>query len=174
MLHTGIWNIPMQSCTYPWSLRLPPCSLPEWWLHPWSLRLLPVQFTRAFVISSAPAPPGSWPGWFSKCWCLCVPPVRSFRPQCRDGFNMTLQVSSVMLCCVVLTLACPEIVPFALPCCLSYICFGARCAWSNRLCVEFSVVSCFRLPTSFADNSKYEGTKGGWGWSNRRYQSQIK
>ena len=24
MLHAGIWNIPMKSCTYPWPLRLPP------------------------------------------------------------------------------------------------------------------------------------------------------
>ena len=62
MLHTGIRNIPMKSCTYPWSLRLPP-----------------VQFTRVMVASlvTAPAtrcslperlsyllrlPPGIWPG----------------------------------------------------------------------------------------------------------------
>ena len=74
-----------------------------------------------------------------------------FSPRMSWWFNMPLQVSSVMLCWVVLTLACPEIVPFALPCCLSYICFGARSAWSNRLCIEVSVVSCFRLPVPFAN-----------------------
>ena len=76
-------------------------------------------------------------------------PLLFFSPTMSWCLNMTLQVFAVMLCWMVLTLACPEIVPFALPCCLSYICFGARCAWSNRLCVEFSVVSCFPLPTSF-------------------------
>ena len=34
MLHTGIWNIPIKTCTYPWSLRLPP-----------------VQFTKMMVAS---------------------------------------------------------------------------------------------------------------------------
>ena len=34
MLRTGIWNIPTKSCTYPWSLRLPP-----------------VQFTKMMVAS---------------------------------------------------------------------------------------------------------------------------
>ena len=55
MLHTGIWNIPMKSCTYPWSLRLPP-----------------VQFTRVMVASlvSVPATRAVY---------------RSFRPQCRAG-----------------------------------------------------------------------------------------
>ena len=97
------------------------CSSADWLSDSWSLRLPPVQFTRVFAHN--------------------VVMIQ----------YMTLQVSSVMLRWVVLTLACPEIVPFALPCCLSYICFGALCAWSNRVCVEFSIVSCFRLPTSFAD-----------------------
>ena len=84
--------------------------------------------------------------------CTCYPcSLPEFSPTMLWWFNMTLQVSSVMLCWKVLTLACPEIVPLALPCCLSYNCFGARCAWSNRFCIEFSVVGCFRLPTSFAD-----------------------
>ena len=113
MLHTGIWNIPTKSCTYPWSLRVPP-----------------VQSSRLIVGSPCSLP--------------------EFSPTMSWCFNVTLQVFAVMLCWMVLTLACPEIVPFALQCCLSYICFGARCAWSNRLCVEFSVVSVFPLPTKSA------------------------
>ena len=91
---------------------------------------------------------------FADTFCGSVFPRLSllfFSPTTSWCFNMTLQVFAVMLCWMVLTLACPETVPFALPCCLSCICFGARCAWSNRLCVEFRVVSCFPLPTSFAD-----------------------
>ena len=126
--HHLVWCCTRAYETLPWkAVPIPglcachPCSLPEWWLQPWSLRLPPVQFT-----------------------------IRSSRPTMSWWFNMTLQVSSVMLCWVVLALACPEIVPFALPCCLSYICFGAGCAWSNRVYIEFNLVRCFRLPTSFA------------------------
>ena len=54
-LHAGIWNIPMKSCTYPWSLRLPP-----------------VQFTRVMVASLVSAP-------------STRAVYRSFCPQCRDG-----------------------------------------------------------------------------------------
>ena len=166
-------KIPMKSCAYPWSLGLcacHPCSLPEWWLHPWSLRLLPVQFTRAFVISSAPAPwqlarlifkmlvstraagavqqiPCRIPGL-----CACHPcSLPEFRPQCSDGSIWRCRFRRS--CCVewFSRWLVPEIIPFAFPCCLSCICFGAGCAWWNRLCVEFSVVSCFRLPRFFAD-----------------------
>ena len=58
MLHTGmwriprrssIWNIPMKSCTDPWSLRLHRCSSADWLSDPWPLRLSPVQFTRVMV-----------------------------------------------------------------------------------------------------------------------------
>ena len=99
---------------------------------------------------------------FSVVTCCCLrirfadqsfPPLSLlfFAPTMSWCFNMTLQDFAVMLCWVVFTPACPEIVLFALPCCLSYICLGARCAWSNRVCGEFSVVRFFRLPTSFAD-----------------------
>ena len=33
MLHTGIRNIPMKSCTYPWSLRLPPVQFAGVFAH---------------------------------------------------------------------------------------------------------------------------------------------
>ena len=88
MLHTGLWNIPKKSCTYPWSLRLPP-----------------VQSSRLIVGSPCSLP--------------------EFSPTMSWCFNMTLQVFAVMLCWMVLALACPETVPFALPCCLPCICFGA-------------------------------------------------
>ena len=168
--HHIVWCCARAYETFQWK-AVPILGLPERWLHPWSLRPLPVQFTRAFVIlSSAPVPLQLARLIFkmlvSACAALAVQQIASripglyachpcslpeFSPTMSWWFNMTLQVSSVILCWVVLTLACPEIVPVALPCCLSYICFGARCAWSNRLCVEFSVVSGFRLPTSFAD-----------------------
>ena len=100
--------------------------------------------------------------WLNRFWlcikrstvtCCCLPtrfadqssrvcPCSSFRPQCRCFLNMTLQVFAVMLCWMVLALACPEIVPFALPCCLSYICFGARFVWSNRLFQRCQCFSC--------------------------------
>ena len=106
---------------------------------------------------------------FADTFCGSVFPRLSllfFSPTTSWCFNMTLQVFAVMLCWMVLTLACPETVPFALPCCLSCICFGARCAWSNRLCVEFRVVSCFPLPTSFANLYGFwypqKMTWGGW------------
>ena len=57
----GYRNIPRKSCTYPWSLRLPP-----------------VQFTRLMVrslVSALRQPPSSLPSWFSKCGCPRLPPV---------------------------------------------------------------------------------------------------
>ena len=45
MLHTGVWKIPLKSCTYPWSLS-----------DPWSLRLPPVPFTKMMVESLVSAP----------------------------------------------------------------------------------------------------------------------
>ena len=135
MLRTGIWSIPTKSCTYPWSLRLPP-----------------VQFTRVMAASLVSAP-ATRAVYQSVChiFCACPPAVArlifkmlvsaratgavqqigsripglctchpcslpEFSPTMSWWFNMTLQVSSVMLCWVALTLACPEIVPFALPC----------------------------------------------------------
>ena len=164
MLRTGIWNIPMKSCAYPWFTRAMVASL------------VSAPATRAVYqgvchIIFCALPPCSWPGWFSKCWCLRVPPVqfsrllvgslvsapatravyRGFRPQCSDGSIWRCRFRRS--CCVewFSRWLVPEIIPFAFPCCLSCICFGAGCAWWNRLCVEFSVVSCFRLPASFAD-----------------------
>ena len=57
MLHTGIRNIPMKSCTYPWSLRLPP-----------------VQFTRVMVASLVTAP-ATRAVYQSVCHIFCACPL---------------------------------------------------------------------------------------------------
>ena len=56
---------------------------------------------------------------------------------------------------VVFRLVRLRIVPFSVPCCPSYFCFGLRCACLNRfwLCVKLSAVTCCCLPTRFADQS---------------------
>ena len=176
MLHTGmwripmrssIWNIPMKSCTDPWSLRLHRCSSADWLSDPWPLRLSPVQFTRVMVGSlvlatATHAVPDRESGFaffitsLRPCHLCCRVSLNS-KPTPSWQFDISPQALRSSFCfnLVVFRLVRLRIVPFSVPCCPSYFCFGLRCAWLNRfwLCIKRNTVTCCCLPTRFADQS---------------------
>ena len=63
----GIWNIPKKSCTYPWSLRLPP-----------------VQFTRVMVASLVSAP-ATRAVYQSVCHIFCACPLAVGQVDFQNG-----------------------------------------------------------------------------------------
>ena len=124
LLHTGIWNIRIKSCTYSWSLRQHRCSSAGWLSNLWSMRVPPVQFTRVMVESLVSAPatravyqighilcPAPWrSSWFSNCWCLRLPPAQfsklivgslvSAPPVQSTGVMVESLVSAAATCCL--------------------------------------------------------------------------
>ena len=177
MLHTGMWRIPMRSSI--WNIPMKSCidslvSAPA-----------SVQFSGLIVGSLASAPftravyqSDGWILGLSNCHpCsarsrvrFCVFFITSLRP-CHLCYCVSLNSkptpswqfdispqalrSSFCFNLVVFRLVRLRVVPFSVPCCPSYFCFGLRCAWLNRfwLCIKLSTVTCCCLPTRFADQS---------------------
>ena len=135
----------------------------DWLSDSWSLRVSPVKFTRVMVGSLVFAPathavPDCESGFafiatsLGPCHlCRRV----SLHPRRRDGSIYHFKLCGRRFALVVFRLVRLRIVPFSVPCCPSYFCFGLRCACLNRfwLCVKFSAVTCCCLTTRFADQA---------------------
>ena len=134
----------------------------------WSLVSAPasVQFSGLIVGSLASAPftravyqSDGWILGLSNChpcsdrsrvrFCFFITSLRTCHLCCR------VSLTSFCFTLLVFRLVRLRIVPFSVPCCPSYFCFGLRCACLNLLwlCVKFSAVTCCYLLTRSADQS---------------------